>query len=313
MITIRIFLMFFICIVSYEINAQEINEIPLYKEKCLLNKENLREHVEYDEKGNITYIYGEVSPRLLLFKPESPCGTAIIVCPGSGYKKMNIKNTRLIANRLNRMDITVFVLVHRLPSDITGPEKSMAAFQDLQTAIHLVRRRADEWKLSPNKIGVWGSSAGGHLAAMLGTHYADRQITANDYISLRPDFLVLAWPLISFRPGLPHKDSMNNLLGETPTLEQIKYFSLDEWVDETTPTTFLVHAANDSVVPFANSIRFFEALRASNIPAEIHIYEKGGHSAFGLAPEIEDKNSWMTQLEIWLRNQYLLYNSSFKK
>jgi acetyl esterase/lipase len=298
-VMLRPFIFISFLLLSKMIFAQNFEEVPLYNK---LSKDNPDEIKEFDKQGNLTHVSGTVSPRLLVFRPDSISGTGLIVCPGSGYIRMNIENTRFIANRLNKLGITVFVLVHRLPSANMGQERSVAALKDLQSAIHLVRQRAGDWGLSPDKIGVWGSSAGGHLAAMAGTHFSKKLIKVKEEISLRPDFLILAWPVISFRPELVHKGSMINLLGENPSQEEIAYFSADERVDETTPITFLVHAADDGSVPFKNSIRFFEALRKAGVNSELHIYEKGGHTAFRLAPEIPDKDSWVTQLGIWLRN-----------
>ena len=183
------------------------------------------------------------------------------------------------------------------------PDKALLGIRDVQEAFRLVRSRINEWGLSPDKIGLWGSSAGGHLAAMAATHFSTSLIQETDSAILRPDFLILAWPVISFRPELVHKGSMKNLLGENPAEEQIGYFSPDERVGSSTPVTFLVHAGDDTSVPVGNSISFYQALKKSNVPAELHIYEKGGHG-FGIAPDIED--SWMNVLESWLISRKLL-------
>lgn len=281
--------------------AQNLVEIPLYN----VDAKNYSEKIEYDIDGNITYISGEVNPRLLLFRPDSVNGTAVVVCPGSGYARMGIGNTRFIAQRLNKMGITVFILVHRLPKFMDGNDKSTSVFKDVQTAMYYVRNNASQYGLSKDKIGLWGSSAGGHLVSMTATHCANADFTIYDTTSIRPDFVVLAWPLISFRPGLVHAGSMKNLLGDSFDDEQIAYYSADEWVSENTPITFLVHASDDNVVPFENSIQYFKALRKYNIDAELHIYEKGGHNAFGLSPSVPDDQSWLTQLEIWLKNHEL--------
>lgn len=283
-------------------NSQGMVEIPLYKS----NAGNYSEKIEYDAGGNISHISGEVNPRLFLYQPDSANGAAIIVCPGSGYAKLNIENTRFIAQRLNKLGITVLILAHRLPKFVDGKGKSTAAFEDVQTALFYVRNNAAKFGLSKDKIGLWGSSAGGHLAAMAATHYSNIDFAMYDTTSARPDFVVLAWPVISFRPGLVHAGSMKNLLGDSPTDKQIKYYSADEWVNKNTPMTFLVHASDDNTVPFENSIRYFKALKRYHVDAELHIYEKGGHSAFGLAPSVTDKDSWITQLEIWLRNHGLI-------
>jgi acetyl esterase/lipase len=149
---------------------------------------------------------------------------------------------------------------------------------------------------------------------MAATHYSQSFVAGEDTSGLHPDFLILAWPVVSFRPELVHKGSMKNLLGDKPSEEDIAFYSPNEWVDETTPPTFLVHAADDASVPVGNSICFFEALKKSNVPAELHIYESGGHG-FGVAPDVQD--SWISQLELWLRKRNLTGNnelsSNFQK
>jgi acetyl esterase/lipase len=292
---VLIFLALYLPVAS---KSQAMVEIPLYK----TNTGIYSEKIEVDDDGNIKYISGEVNPRLLLYRPDSVNGTAIVICPGSGYARLNIENTRFIAQRLNKLGITVFILAHRLPKFMDGKGRSTAVFEDVQTALFYVRKNATKFGLSIDKIGPWGSSAGGHLAAMTATHYSNIDFAIYDTKSIRPDFVVLAWPVISFRPGLVHAGSMKNLLGDSPSDTQIEYYSADEWVNGNTPMTFLVHASDDNTVPFENSIRYFKALKKYHIDTELHIYEKGGHNAFGLAPSVTDKESWITQLEIWLRN-----------
>ncbi len=285
-------------------NSQPV-EIPLYSNNPYINKDIKSENRIYNQAGELTHISNVAIPRLLVYKPDSVCGTAIIICPGGGYSRLNVENTRFVANRLNRMGITVFVLVYRLPADISTSDKSIASLQDVQAAFLLVRDRAEEWGLASDRIGLWGGSAGGHLAAMAATHYTTSYVFGADTSMLRPDFLVLTWPVISFRSGLVNKSSMKNLLGENPDEQQIAYYSHDEWVNTRTPVTFIVHANDDKSVSACNSIRFYEALKKAGVPAELHIYEKGGHG-FGIAPDVQ--NSWFSQLEIWLKGRNLISN-----
>ena len=282
--------------------TQEVPEILLYENAKGLNKSG-SEVKTYDAKGALTHLSGAVTPRLLFYKADKACGTGVIICPGGGYSKLNVENTRFIANRLTKMGVSVFVLVYRLPANDTTSDKSIAALQDVQTAFRIVRHRASEWGLAADKIGLWGSSAGGHLAAMAATHWSKSYVPGTDTSGLRPDFLILAWPVISFRQGLTHQGSMKNLLGGKPTEEQLADYSPDELVTPKTPPAFLVHANDDSTVPSGNSIHFYEALKKAKVPAELHIYEKGEHG-FGIAPEVED--SWITQLKLWLKNRGLL-------
>jgi acetyl esterase/lipase len=289
-------------------NAQPV-EIPLCDNNSSINKDSRSENRIYNQAGELTHISSVAIPRLMVYKPDRICGTAIIICPGGGYRRLNVENTRFIANRLTRMGIIVFVLVYRLPADIVSPDKSIAALQDVQTAFRIIRDKAAEWGLSPDKIGLWGSSAGGHLAAMAATHHSTSYVAESDTTGLRPDFLVLAWPVISFRPDLVNKGSMENLLGKNPSELQVADYSPDECVNGSTPPAFIVHADDDPTVKSGNSIRFYEALKKAGIPAELHIYEKGGHG-FGIAPDVSD--SWMSQLEVWLKNRGLI-NKKFEE
>lgn len=286
----------------YTVAGQIPSEVKLYKNAPSKEQEGRR----YNHENELTHIYGAVVPRLLVYKPDNACGAGIIVCPGGGYSKMNVENTRFIAERLTKLGITVFVLVYRLPVNDSTALKPVAALQDVQQAFRIVRENALQWGLSPDRLGLWGSSAGGHLAAMAATHYSQSFAPGRDTSGLRPDFLILAWPVVSFRSELVHKGSMKNLLGDNPSEKEIAFYSPNEWVDETTSPTFLVHAADDAAVPVGNSIRFFEALKKSNVPAELHVYESGGHG-FGVDPDVKD--FWISQLEIWLRKRDLIGNN----
>jgi acetyl esterase/lipase len=188
-------------------------EVPLYDIVPNSKSNNLQENILYDDQGNVQRVSSVLNPRLIVFSPKNPCGTGIIICPGGGYKGLNIENARFIAERLNQAGITAFILIYRLPSAQLQEDPSVSCLQDVQEAFRLVRRQAHSWGLSPDKTGLMGSSAGGHLAAMAATHYhiAYEKDKATD--GLRPDFLVLAWPVISFRPGYIYKGLIELLLG----------------------------------------------------------------------------------------------------
>ncbi|QIP12695.1 alpha/beta hydrolase [Spirosoma aureum] len=287
--------------------AQPELEVPLYPNGVPNSvASSLPERRTYDSSGKLTALSTIIIPRLLVFRPAVPNGTGLIICPGGGYKNLNIENVRFIAQRLNQWGVTAFVLVYRLPADGLMQDQTTGSMQDAQQAFRLVRQRAAEWGIRPNRIGLWGSSAGGHLAAMAATHFTKAFEPGKDTTGLRPDFLVLAWPVISFRLGIAHQGSVKNLLGEHPTVQQLADYSPDEQVTATTPPTFLVHAGDDPTVAFANSIQFYQRLKKVGVPAELHLYEKGGHG-FGIKPEITD--SWMSQLEIWLCNRGFLNRS----
>ena len=242
-----------------------------------------------------------VQPTLTVFKPakEKANGTAVIICPGGGYAFLSSEREGTdVAKRLTELGVTAFVLKYRLPNDQSQPDKTITPLLDAQQAVRLVRQRAAEFSVNPGRIGIMGFSAGGHLAATAGTHFAKPvgQDPAN--ISVRPDFLVLLYPVISFTDSLMHAGSRTNLLGSTPSPDQIRLYSNDQQVSAQTPPTFLMHAADDQVVDVRNSLRFYEACRRRAVPAEMHLYPKGGHG-FGLTNKTT-KDNWMDRLQNWL-------------
>jgi len=226
-----------------------------------------------------------------MYQPDSVCGTSIIVCPGGGYQRLNIRNARQVALKLNKMGITVFILIYRLPS----VETPSLAEQDLRAALNMVSEKSEYWNLSKDKIGVWGSSAGGHLAATVSVR--------NEAQGQKPCFSILAWPVISMREGVVHKGSLQKLLGNNREDKMLNYYSPDENVNENTPPCFIVHGDNDPTVPAQNSIRFYQALRKQRIKSELHIYQQDTHG-FGL--DFKDEYSWFTQLELWMKKNNFL-------
>jgi acetyl esterase/lipase len=262
------------------------------------------EYAHYEEKGIL--IVSKVSiPTLTVFLPpkDKATGTAVIICPGGGYTNlaMDYEGTD-VAKRFNKSGIAAFVLKYRIPDDQTMVRKEIGPLQDAQRAILVLRSRAREWGINPKRIGIMGFSAGGHLAATAGTHFEKQEIPNPDHISLRPDFMVLIYPVISFRGALAHTGSEHNLLGETPPPEKIKEYSNEMQVTDQTPPAFLVHAKDDDAVPYQNSIVFAESLRKHHIPAEIFFYEKGGHG-FGMT-NMTDPRLWMDRCIEWIKSLY---------
>ncbi len=245
--------------------------------------------------------YRKVSqPTLEVFLPDSSITTtkAVIICPGGGYISESYKGEGiLIAEAFNRQGIAAFVLKYRLPSDSIMQDKSLGPLQDAQQAIKFVREHAEQWKIDPHKVGIMGFSAGGHLASTAGTHFNVSYIPNKENTSLRPDFLILAYPVISMTDSLAHMGSRNNLLGSQPAIEQIRFFSSEMQVTADTPPTWLMHAGDDTSVPVENSIRFYQALIRNTVPAEMHLYPRGNH-AFILRMKPED---WMGPLFDWLK------------
>jgi acetyl esterase/lipase len=226
-------------------------------------------------------------------------GTAIVVCPGGGYSNNAAGHEGYeIAKTLNEMGVTAIVLKYRIPNDSTMVNKEIGPLQDAQRAIQVMRQHAKEWKVDPERVGIMGFSAGGHLASTAGTHFFKAVIDNKDNIDLRPSFMVLLYPVISFSDSLAHMGSRNQLIGKNATADKVKEYSNEEQVTAKTPPTFLVHAGDDKVVKVQNSINFYLALLAKKVPAEMHIYPGGGHG-FGMEnPTTKDK--WMDSLKNWM-------------
>lgn len=209
-------------------------------------------------------------------------GTATVICPGGGYRRLAYDHEGIqIAKWLNDLGITAFILKYRLPSDDIMKDKTVGPLQDGLEAIRIVRRHAKEWNIDPNKIGIMGFSAGGHLASTVSTHYNEKVYKPKDKTSARPDFSILIYPVISMDSATTHYGSRVNLLGENPSEQLIEHFSNDLMVSKDTPPAFLVHATDDMAVPIKNSINYMFALKGFGIPTELYILEKGGHG-FGM-------------------------------
>jgi acetyl esterase/lipase len=255
------------------------------------------ENQETNEKG----VARNVSkPTLTAFLPPAGTGNgaAVIVCPGGGYGVLVIdREGYKVAKELNKAGIAAFVLKYRLPSDRVMKDKALGPLQDAQQAIKTVREKAKEWQIDPAKIGMMGFSAGGHLASTAGTHYDSSFIDNPQKTSLRPDFMVLVYPVISFEGKIGHKGSSANLLGTTPSAERVRYFSNELQVTASTPPAYLTHAGDDTVVPVSNSIRFYEALNAKGVSADMHIYSQGQHG-YSKTPTFDE---WFGRCLHWMR------------
>ena len=242
-------------------------------------------------------------PTLTAYLPEKSkaTGTAVIICPGGGYALLSMtKEGEDVAKLLSEWGIAAFVLKYRLPNDSIMDEKETGPLQDAQRAIQLIRARAGEFNVNKDKVGIMGFSAGGHLASTAGTHFKDKVIPNKPRISLRPDFMILMYPVISFTDSLAHKGSRTNLLGKEPSQQQIRKYSNELQVTKKTPPTFLVHAKDDKTVKYENSVSFYNALRKKKVTAEIHLYEKGGHG-FGLNNSTSTER-WSDWLKAWMKD-----------
>lgn len=253
-------------------------------------------------------------PTLTLYLPpkEKANGAAVVIYPGGGYGHLAMDHEgHQIAQWLNSLGVAGFILQYRHRNSGAGYGHP-APLQDAQRAVRMVRSRAQEWNVDPGRIGIIGFSAGGHLASSAGTHFQTRYSEAKDAIdqvSCRPDFMILMYPVISFTESYTHKGSRTNLLGENPDESLVANLSNEKQVTPETPPTFLVHADDDKVVPPENSISFYLALRKANVPAEMHIYEKGGHG-FGPGAGKGACSSWMIRCADWMRGRGLLEKKS---
>ena len=206
----------------------------------------------------------------------------VVDCPGGAYYFLAMGHEgKDIANWLNDNGIACIVLKYRIPNDTIMINKSIGPLQDVQEAIRLVRRKSKEWGINPNKIGVMGFSAGGHLASTASTHF-NEIVYECDSTSARPDFSILIYPVISMKPNITHGGSMRNLLGNSPSDSLIEHFSNETQVTANTPPAFLVNSIDDGAVSCENSILYALALKKNNVPAELHLYQQGGHG-YGLA------------------------------
>jgi acetyl esterase/lipase len=241
-------------------------------------------------------------PSLTIYLPPATkaTGTGVIVCPGGGYQMLAMDHEgRQIARWLNSIGMAAFVLKYRHAPHYHHP----APLTDAKRAMRMVRFEAAGFRVAPDAIGIWGFSAGGHLASTLGTHFDAGDANASDPIervSCRPDFLVLAYPVISLTTEFTHQGSLRNLLGENPDPKLVEQFSNEKQVTKDTPPTFLFHTDEDDGVPAENSVLFYLALRKAGVPAELHIYQHGQHGV-GLAPTDQVLSSWSDRLADWLK------------
>ena len=284
-----------ICVVAYVAAVlappaigQEVNEIPLWPLQTSAGKAL----DQADWASIFLYLPTEVKPT-----------PGVVVCPGGGYTMLAMDlEGRQVADWLNNLGIAAFVLHYRLAPHNRYP----APLLDAQRAMRYVRANAKLYNLDPNKIVIMGFSAGGHLAAMAATH-ADVGKPSDEFdrASSRPDFLVLAYPVISCTAPFAHAWSCKQLLGDHPDPKLADLVSNEKQVTAKTPPTFLFHTNDDDGVSPENSVAFYQALRKAGVPAELHIYEHGKHGV-GLAPKDPVLSTWPKRLEDWFRVQGIL-------
>ena len=276
-------------------------------------------------KNKIDILNGVVRPTLTVFLPDpaKATGSSVIICPGGGYSILAISHEGYdVAKRLNAEGIAAFVLKYRLPKGGIMKDKSIGPLQDAQRAIQVVREQAKKWNVNPSKIGIMGSSAGGHLAATAGTHFLSAKIENPNNTSLRPDFMILNYPVISFSDSLTHQGSRQNLIGtkvfsgedyrtgkvSTKAKElgmqeaEIVNYSNELQVTSKTPPVFITSALTDKAVPVGNTLAFIAALQQNKVAVEVFLYEKGEHG-YGMINPMA-KEQWIDACLRWIKKNF---------
>lgn len=286
--------------------VQKQAEIVLHE-----TKSNKPEEVETREMNGraFQWITGVNRSTLAISLPEPGVvpSAAIVICPGGAYMGLayDMEGT-YIAKWMNDRGVAAGILKYRTGG---GPNRHPAPLDDAQLALQIMRARADQYGYPSDKIGVMGFSAGGHLAATAATQFLEPNASADDYSpaaqSSRPDFLVLAYPVVSMEDHVTHNGSRGKLLGKSPSEELKAELSADERVTSRTPPTFLLHATDDPAVGVENSLRFYRACVQNDVPAELHVFEKGGHG-FGMWHDELPVRLWPELLEAWMRQHQLM-------
>jgi acetyl esterase/lipase len=292
---------FLICFLNLKMmNAQTV--LPLYGSHIPNSKPSVDIETTKIEEGGIAIVSNVSRPTLTVFLPpkEKANGTAVVICPGGGYWILAASHEGTdIAKKFNEMGVAAIVLKYRIPNDAWMINREIGPLQDAQQAIKTVRDSASKWGINPAKIGIMGFSAGGHLASTAGTHFNETTIPNVSNTSLRPDFMVLIYPVISFMPPIAHTGSAEQLLGKNASTEKLKAYSGELQVTAFTPPSFLVHASDDDGVSVQHSVVFYNSLIQQKVSAELHIYQAGGHG-FGMHIKgSEDK--WMDRCANWMR------------
>jgi acetyl esterase/lipase len=245
-------------------------------------------------------------PFIAVYRPpvEKANGAAVVICPGGGYGSLAPHEAEPVAKWLNSLGVTGIVLTYRLGPRYHHP----AMLEDAARAIRLTRAHAPQWGLDAKRIGILGFSAGGHLASTVATHFDPGDPAAADPIdreSSRPDIAILIYPVITMSGPYAHAGSRNNLLGTNPAPELVELLSNERQVTPQTPPVFLVHTAEDTVVPLENSLLFALACRKAGVPVAMQVYEKGEHG-FGLGGQDPILSTWPAQCAAWMRSRGFL-------
>lgn len=272
--------------IATSMNAQKPVEMSLWPNGAP-NSNGLTGTEEDLNGGRVANV---VNPSITVFKSAKPNSIAIVMCPGGGYARLAMNHEGFdMAPWFNAQDITYVVLKYRMPNG-----NHEVPLSDAEQAIRLVRRHAGELNVDPNKVGIMGASAGGHLASTLATHYSSKET--------RPDFQILFYPVITMNPSYTHGGSRENLLGRTPSAELEKKFSNELQVTPETPKAFIMLSSDDAAVVPPNGVNYYLALVQNKVPAALHTYPIGGHG-WGFRDNFIYKRQWTEELEKWLREE----------
>lgn len=297
LVFICVYLGLILAVSAINVVGQEF--VPLWEKGKMPNSKGM--DLKDDIRDERVYQVG--TPGFYTFFPsrQENKGAAVIICPGGGYERLAYQISGIqLAKWFNTLGISAFVLNYRLPNSPDLARREIAPLQDAQRAMRVIRANAEKWQIKTDKIGIMGSSAGGHLAANLGTATEDFAKIGDDLdkFSFVPNFMILVSPVISMGE-YAHAGSRKNLLGENPSKDLIEKFSIEKQVTEKTPPAFLVHAADDKTVSSRNSLMFYNALLEKNISASLHIFPNGGH-AIALRNNPGSTEEWTRLCEMWL-------------
>lgn len=282
------------------LSAQQ--KLSVWEKGQMPNSKGLKLKIEEEKEGRITQIQ---EAELFAFLPakEERKKMAVIIIPGGGYHHLTYDlGGYSYAKWLNTLGISAFVLNYRLPTSPDLKQKETGPLQDIQAAIKYIRKNAQQWRIAPDQIGVLGTSAGGHLAAMVSNISTDYTELKGEWtqFSTIPDFAILVSPVIDLGT-FAHKGSRSNLLGENASEEKIKEFSMQNRVTAKTPPTILFHAQNDHAVPMMNSILYYQAMITNKVKGALFIFPEGEHN-IGISNKTALTDNWKKLCEEWLKN-----------
>lgn len=303
----RTFILTFVLMTILSNNYAQVETVFLYPEG-VPGLRGVQISEDSQTSDGITRVKDVTQPALYVYRPKvKTSDAAIIICPGGGYSILAIDHEGYdIAQWFNDRGVTAFVLKYRLPQDELFENAEIRPLQDAQQAIRIVRKNASSYGISPEKIGIMGFSAGGHLASTASTHFTTQVGEITDpSVSVRPDFSLLIYPVITFSTINTHSGTRDNLVGTNPPESKILAYSNELLITANTPPAFLISTTDDGVSP-ENSILYFQACRKNNVPVEMHIYEKGGHGYALKKKGLGPVESWSDRMEDWMRERKLM-------